>query len=316
MSVEIGIQDLKSLIGQLEAHGPSPDEGLLSEISEALAFILGVKSDEVALLEITPNRSSLKFVLPAKLRHVGSVPIQAEGGVPLSARTVLERRPSIVNDFASQPHARAFEEVPLGPRAAAPIQKILSAPVFLGERVIGVAQVSRKGASATAAGPDFTFQDLTQLLQLGSLLARIITARAIVPPEEKLTEAELKQIPPNKQRRARRVTISFPIEVIRQGPKNEIILEDAQTLTVSAYGAAIALTSAPRIGQTVVLIQKQSREEALCRVRDTRPIPKSTNYAVGVEFERPSPLFWHITFPPDDWIHPFANVLRGQANKA
>lgn len=143
-SAEIGLQDLKSLIGRLEAHGPSPDEGLLWEFCEALGSILGVKSDEIALLEITPNRSSLKFVLPAKLRQVGSVPIEAEGGVPLSARTVLERRPSIVNDFASRPHARVFEGVPLGPRAAAPIQKIMSVPVFRGDLVIGVAQVSRK----------------------------------------------------------------------------------------------------------------------------------------------------------------------------
>jgi hypothetical protein len=301
MRVEIAIQDLEALIAQWEARGPSPDEPLLSEICEALGSILGVTSGEVALLEITPDRSSLKFVLPAKLRQVGPVPLEAEGGVPLSARTVLQGQPSIVNDFVSQPHARVFEGVPLGPGATGPIQKIMSTPVFAGGLVIGVAQVSRKGPSAAAAGPDFTPQDLRQLQQVDTLLARIITAGGTVPPKKELTEAELNRIPPNRQRRASRVTIAIPVEVIRQGPKNEIMVEETQTLNVSAYGASIVLKVPPQVGQTVVLIQVQSREEALCRVRSTRPIPKTTNHEVGVAFEQPSPVFWHITFPPEDW---------------
>jgi hypothetical protein len=301
MRVRIGSPDLEALISQLEAHGTSPNEPLLSEICEALGCVLGVQSGEVALLEITPDRLSLQFVLPAKLRQAGSVPLEAEGGVPLSARTVLEGQPSIVNDFVSHPHARVFEGVPLGLGATAPIQKIMSTPVFGGGLVIGVAQVSRKGFSATAAGPDFTAQDLIQLQELNNMLGRIVKAGGTAPPKKELTDAELKRIPPSRQRRSSRVTISIPIEVIHQGPKNEIIVEETQTLSVSAYGAGIALKTAQRVGQTVVLIHAQSREELLCRVRSTRPIPKSTNHEVGIAFEQSAPTFWHINFPPEDW---------------
>lgn len=310
MGVRAGIPDLESLIDRLEAHGPSPNEELFSELSEALGSMVGVKWDEVALLQITPDRSSLKFLLPASLRKVGSVPLKAEGTRPLSVQTVLERRPEVVNDFASRPHARAFEGVPLGPVTPAPIQKIISCPVFRGQLVIGVVQISRKGASATAAGPDFAASDLHRLQQLNGLLVRIIAAGAVVAPSKELSEAELKQIASNKRRRTTRVTINIPIEVIHQGPKNEIIVEETQTFTVSAHGAGIILKSAPQVGQTVVLIDKKSREEMLCRVLNTRPIPKSTNHEAGVAFNQPSPFFWHINFPPEDWD---PAVRRGSA---
>lgn len=316
MSVSIGIEDLESLIGQLEAHGPRTDEALLLAICEALGSMLGVRPDEVALLEVTRDRSAIKFVLPAGLRRVGPVPLKAEGAVPLSVQTVLERRPEIVNDFASRPHAREFEGVPLGTGAAEPIQKIVSAPVFRGDLVMGVVQVSRKGAGATAAGPDFTEADLDRLQQLDSLLLRIITAGAAVPPAKELTEEELKRIPSGKRRRSTRVTIHIPIEVIRQGPKNEIVVEEAQTFTVSAYGASIVLKAAPQVGQNVVLIHKKSREEMLCQVLNARPILKSTNHEVGVEFKQPSPKFWHINFPPEDWDPAVRKITSTPRNPA
>jgi hypothetical protein len=57
MSVGIGMQDMDSLIGQLETTVPGQEDRLLSHISEAMGAMLGVRSDEVALLQITPNRS-------------------------------------------------------------------------------------------------------------------------------------------------------------------------------------------------------------------------------------------------------------------
>jgi hypothetical protein len=218
--------------------------------------------------------------------------------VPLSVRTVLERRPEIVNDFEGQPHARVFEGIPMGVGVPTPIQKIMSAPLVRGSLAIGVVQVSRKGANATAAGPDFTTSDLHLLQQLSSLLVRIVAAAS---PRKELAEDELKRIPVQKRRRTTRVTIHIPVEVIQQGPQNEILTEETQTFSVSAYGAGIVLRVAPRVGQNVVLIHKQTKEEVLCRVANTSPIPKSLNHEVGVEFKQPNHKFWHINFPPEDW---------------
>jgi hypothetical protein len=301
VNVSTGVRDLESLIGQLEATASRLDEGLLSQASEVLGSMLGVRADEVALLEITPDRSGLAFILPAKLRSAGPVPLKAEGALPLSVRTVVERRAEIVNDFASRPHARVFEGVPLATGAAAPIQKIMSGPVVRGQLVIGVVQVSRKGVSPSAAGPDFAATDLRRLDQLNALLARIITASSTAPHAKELSEAELNRLASSKRRRGTRVTIKIPIEIIRQGPKNDIVTEQTETFVVSAYGAGVILRVAPQIGQSIVLIHKRSREEMLCRVMNVRPIPKTTNHEVGVEFTQPSKFFWQINFPPEDW---------------
>src|SRR5258707_11044572 len=49
-----------------------------------------------------------------------------------------------------------FEGVKLAAESAELIQKIISAPILSGDRVVGVIQISRKGANSKAAGPDFT----------------------------------------------------------------------------------------------------------------------------------------------------------------
>ena len=58
------------------------------------------------------------------------------------------------------------------------IQKIISAPILAGDRVVGVIQISRKGANPQLAGPDFTSDDLGKVLSLctplGKLLQRTI----------------------------------------------------------------------------------------------------------------------------------------------
>ena len=55
-----------------------------------------------------------------------------------------------------------------------PIQKIISVPVTRpGEQVIGVVQVSRKGADVKLAGEDFTGEDLKQLERIAEILARM-----------------------------------------------------------------------------------------------------------------------------------------------
>jgi hypothetical protein len=51
----------------------------------------------------------------------------------------------------------------------------LSAPILRGKNVVGVAQICRKGASLTDAGPDFTQRDLSELQNLNRSLERLLT---------------------------------------------------------------------------------------------------------------------------------------------
>ncbi|MGC2231681.1 MAG: hypothetical protein WBA09_09255, partial [Candidatus Acidiferrum sp.] len=83
----------------------------------------------------------------------------------------------IINNLASVRHATVFEGVKIAGETSELIQKMISAPILSGEKVVGIIQVSRKGASPREAGPDFTADDLGKVLALckplGKLLQRI-----------------------------------------------------------------------------------------------------------------------------------------------
>lgn len=164
--------ELERLLEQLEKQAEPLLPESLERVATAIAGVFRAKSDEVAVLEIVPPGKLLRFVLPEKLRAIGSIPLTSNAA--LAARTARERRSDIVNNFPSYRHASVFEAVPLGRRYDEAIQKLMSAPILRENRVIGVAQICRKGISPIDAGPDFTASDLAALQDLSSLLSRFL----------------------------------------------------------------------------------------------------------------------------------------------
>ncbi len=63
-------------------------------------------------------------------------------------------------------HPRQQAPVKTTSENASLIQKIFSAPIFAADFVVGVIQISRKGANSKSAGPDFTSEDLGKALAL------------------------------------------------------------------------------------------------------------------------------------------------------
>jgi hypothetical protein len=163
--------ELEEVLERMEKESAPPDSKSLSEVACHVAKLFGVKEDEVAIMEIAPSGRTLRFVLPEKLRHVGSIPLSST--TALAARTAREGRSDIVNNFSVAKHATVFEGVPLG-RPGEPIHKIMSAPILRGNAVIGVAQICRKGASLTGAGPDFGSRELSDLNGLNHALGRLL----------------------------------------------------------------------------------------------------------------------------------------------
>ncbi len=164
--------DLEKLIDRIEKESAPPDSNSLLEVIRHMAKLFGVKEDEVAIMELVSSGRTLRFVVPEKLRPVGSIPLSSN--TALAARTVRERRPDIVNNFPSARHATVFEGVPMGRHSSESIQKIISAPILRGKIVVGVAQICRKGASPTDAGPDFSQRDLSELQSLNPALERLL----------------------------------------------------------------------------------------------------------------------------------------------
>lgn len=174
-----------SLVSELErlvtALAP-PSEDAASQVSmpsiaERIAKGLNVKVDEVAILALSTRWRHLHFLVPEGLKNVGFIPLSSNSA--LAARTARESRPEIINNFSQVRHATVFEGVKVGVVEAEAIQKIISAPILADGTVVGVIQISRKGANAGAAGPDFTADELGKVLALCKPLGKLV--RHIAP---------------------------------------------------------------------------------------------------------------------------------------
>ena len=170
------VTELERLADALESEaGDQPQISFVS-VAERIAKTLSVRTDEVAILGVSHRWRHLHFVVPEALKNVGFIPLSSKSA--LAARTTRESRPEIINDFTSVKHAGVFEGVKIAAESAEVIQKIISAPILSGDRVVGVIQISRKGPNVKTAGPDFTSDDLGKVLSLckplGKLLQRAI----------------------------------------------------------------------------------------------------------------------------------------------
>jgi hypothetical protein len=143
-----------------------------SSVAQSIAKSLGVKPDEVGILGLSSRWRHLYFLAPEALTNVGYIPMSSHSA--LAARTARESRPEINNNFPDIRHATVFEGVKTGGDSAEAIQKIISAPILSGDRVVGVVQISRKGSSVNTAGPDFTPADLGKVLALCKPLGKLL----------------------------------------------------------------------------------------------------------------------------------------------
>jgi len=102
-----------------------------------------------------------------------------------------------------------------------------------------------------------------------------------------------------EQRRSMRVHIAMPV-IVRGKIGPQPFEEKTQTVVVSAHGCTVRVVTQLAHNQKVSIVNPKTAEELLCTVislgqRDGQ------RREIGVEFTEPSPLFWRIVFPPDDW---------------
>jgi len=167
------IGDLQKWVNELARKSDENGVGRLNRAVELISKNFAVQPHEVAILGLTADGRFLRFLAPENLCAVGQVPLSSARS--LAARTVREKRPELVNHFSMVPHASVFEAVPINEnQPGEAIQKIMSAPIMLGARAIGVVQVSRKGKVIAEAGPDFTQPQLRELKTIADALAPCI----------------------------------------------------------------------------------------------------------------------------------------------
>jgi hypothetical protein len=97
-------------------------------------------------------------------------------------------------------------------------------------------------------------------------------------------------------RRTQRVHIAMPV-LIRGGSFQEL----TKTIAVNAHGCLVLLKAQVSRDQQISLVNPKTAEELPGKIVSFGK-PEEGKTPVGVEFVEPSPLFWQINFPPDDWF--------------
>jgi hypothetical protein len=166
------VSELQRLADALETDSAATTEIPLPAVAEKIAKNLGVRTDEVAILGVSTRWRHLHFLVPQALKNVGFIPLTSNSA--LAAKTARESRPEINNNFAAVRHATVFEGVKAATTSGESIHKIVSAPILCEGKVVGVMQISRKGATAIEAGADFTAEDLGKVLALCRPLGKLV----------------------------------------------------------------------------------------------------------------------------------------------
>jgi hypothetical protein len=162
------------LVEDMRKAGAPPSDQDWNRLAAQISNGFKARKEEVAILRLSPDSKILNFIFPIKLSFVGAIPISTTHS--LAAKTIREKRGEFVNNFANYKHATVFEAVDLSEgQRAIPIQKIMSSPMMVDGKIVGVLQVSRKAHSGDPSGPDFTHADLAQLSSVGSVLGKYVS---------------------------------------------------------------------------------------------------------------------------------------------
>lgn len=166
------VAELERLASAITTQKPGEQQLSLPKVAERISKVLGVKPDEVAILAVSEKWRHLQFLVPQALKNVGFIPLSSPSA--LAARTARENRTEVNNKFHETRHASVFEGVKSESLTAEAIQKIVSAPITVENKIVGVLQISRKSASLASAGPNFSSDDVTKIASLCRPLGKLI----------------------------------------------------------------------------------------------------------------------------------------------
>src|SRR5882757_4714690 len=102
------------------------------------------------------------------------------------------------------------------------------------------------------------------------------------------------------KRRSERVVLTVPLVISVKTSDGRIVNKDAKTEVVNAHGGLLICDLFIMAGETIVLTNPRSGASELCRVVRCEK-SDSEDVAVAFQFEKPTPSFWPISFPPSDW---------------
>ena len=115
--------------------------------------------------------------------------------------------------------------------------------------------------------------------------------------------------PQINRRRSQRLFLQVPVAVEGKLANQTKFSEQARTVIVNAHGALVELGSSLEPGQSVTLRNTRTNEQVESTVKLVTA-GEPGKFHVALEFNVPSPAFWHISFPPDDWEPQRVDVMK------
>jgi hypothetical protein len=103
----------------------------------------------------------------------------------------------------------------------------------------------------------------------------------------------------SERRRTQRVQIAMPV-IVRGKTGTQNFEEETFTVAVNANGCMVRMTNRVARAQQISIVNPKTAEELPCNVTFIGQ-KDAGKMEVGIEFSEPSPLFWRIAFPPEDW---------------
>jgi hypothetical protein len=120
----------------------------------------------------------------------------------------------------------------------------------------------------------------------------------------------------SNRRTSQRIQISIPVRATGKTGAGTQFEELAKTLSVAVNGGPLLITTPLTKGQRIVLSRPDGKHSLECVVVYVKH--SHANFLeAGVSFIWPSPKFWGVTFPPEDWSpqHPDAKRTNSRSNR-
>jgi hypothetical protein len=107
------------------------------------------------------------------------------------------------------------------------------------------------------------------------------------------------EIATNK-RRSQRLFLQVRVVVEGKLANKSPFSEETHTIVVNAHGALVEMSTPLDQGLLVSLLNMRTSEKTECAVKLVTPAD-ARKFNTALEFTKPNPGFWRISFPPDDW---------------
>ena len=114
----------------------------------------------------------------------------------------------------------------------------------------------------------------------------------------------------NNKRRSQRLFLQVRVVAEWKPPNKSASKEETHTIVVNAHGALVEMNASLEQGQIVILQNVRTGEKCECGVKLVTP-SGGGKFNTALEFTKPNPGFWRISFPPEDWSIKNPEAKRG-----